>query len=1712
MQKTFDSQNLLKKLPKPFCISDDEINSTYHSLYEKLVESYEKCDFHRIFNLINDSDTIIKFKPTLSEDFKVKFINQLYEIITIYPVKYYMTQLRAVSFLNKFLGKNKRVKGLKLNWKPFYKVMKYYTLNNESFFIRGSDFNESNSINSRKNNSLTCLIELSMKISKYFPDEIETENGKTTTTELLVKKFIPQISANGQYTTAYLLYFRALCPPHKGRYKVYLNYLLNELNDTSKYQTAESIFAMILQSICCNIEDDFSYLIPVVSELISTKVFQNKTSNFPNRDIISSRFFQLSLQQPNVQLLPNILIELFISPPTRKTVLDLLECFSISFKSVVHPSSSNGNPINLVIFLDHLVCSLSKSLRKLSSKKEPKFYFNMKEELGPSKDEIHQFLSITSEMRIMNISKCFNYEPILIETKLDPSTIDRYFEIGIECINLMDAYSVAKSGWTIMTALMNSIDKYEKIRENFESLFQFAIDNLYRQELQLVISHFLNIALIKVPFNRNKTLEGCEFINFPTLAYSFFSTLINILKSLPSMNGETTTLNQSFSESIILSIITLLQYCDDEVMSELLPIFTSLPYDEDVAHCAYFVEIMTANYCFFATKEQTEAIVNKFKRQLKLQNNHSMFNFLTTILSTSSISNQKTFDSAKQTTDLLLKYTKSEDEKIRKIAWKSILYALNIFNRIVNVKVTLKLEKMKENPLENACLDDFNIEWISNPDLSNLAFEIFDPVFDKLLTIKDSVEINNLLNEVGDEISCAIQLITQFTDGSIEKEINEGFINPIRYIPDVYPKSMQLRDKLIKCALRIIKDFKENDIIISHIINICNGLFTPYFNIKNTKQRESMQLLNQFFKSYDNSKNNYNSCFLYNSLVTQFNNRKQMFIIPLTNELKELLLDISELLDSKYQSVKNSCFHILQNVLPFYNSLTKSIIENMINKADSIQINTIISFFNLMPILDFLINNDELLCKTMLIILNNFDMNDKLHINDLKMFMLNACIFEFSFETPKENNKEYTNLLKKIKESYLNKNQNIKTYNYILILIIFLSMKRVYDVDNKIIEFILKSFTQFDNEIADIAVICFSNAMKRKIILNKERIQVNQFPTIPDFPNILDQVSVILKENGVYFPVTLKTFSSRELLFELNEDYSLEKMPINTKNINKSIIEINEDVKNVFESFKNIEIKWNINEDNKVFDSEFLYDQSNGHYMFKRSFYHKKYQFNNNEILIKNIPYIISSATNSINENNLYSCVRYLYIWEQFALTVGPYSINPLNKILVNFVSQYYSINAIVTSKILFDLIAGFMKNICYWNIDDRISFFKLIALPSITIISLNRNTVPFAEHIITMGNIYNNPFCFAPLIKILYELSPQSANGPLYNRYLISIISKQPSIRPFQFYNSIDQLKTKFIVPFINQMNEYSTNEMNDIIHLAFSLLNCCSFSYKQSPIYSMKVESKKHEILEMFEDIIVKNENKSETRRILIHVFTFLFINFDQSSFDLRSILSPIFIKHLHTIFNLLNSSNIKDEDKFINSVSSFIGDTIFISNTQMEFEFVSSLIKEMMNSSLPMQLILLEPLNKMFECNIFNIPKEDYPKYEDLLLKYGNYEKTKNFGNELRMKIAKILGIFEIRNCTLNCDIFKEKVDPKLIDNEVLKAASIILNSFLFDHADERVTKAFDLMEECCTVKNSKSRDFFKNVSKIFIDRHTEHVIKDAENMLIQYKNMLTPSYLC
>lgn len=149
-----------------------------------------------------------------------------------------------------------------------------------------------------------------------------------------------------------------------------------------------------------------------------------------------------------------------------------------------------------------------------------------------------------------------------------------------------------------------------------------------------------------------------------------------------------------------------------------------------------------------------------------------------------------------------------------------------------------------------------------------------------------------------------------------------------------------------------------------------------------------------------------------------------------------------------------------------------------------------------------------------------------------------------------------------------------------------------------------------------------------------------------------------------------------------------------------------------------------------------------------------------------------------------------------------------------------------------------------------------------------------------------------------------------------------------------------------------------------------------------------------------------------------------------------------------------------------------------------------------------------------NIFTFDDGKYTKYKEMFIKYGRVTKAANLGNELRLKVAQILGIFEIRKCTLKkLDYSSEKVDDSEVNDVILKAGGIVLNSYLFDKVDDDLEIALETLENLCLSKKKGSTNyiFFTSILNIFIARHSRHVIKDAEELVIQCQTKTSPSYI-
>ena len=493
--------DLFQNLPQPYTLTHPQIKIQYQSFYRKLHEYYESNNFIEINDLLNNFNllsplTLLKY-PYATDNLAADLIKLLYQIITTYPIKCYMAQFLAAKFLNQFLEKNDKIPELTFEWHPFYKVF-YYYLYKTPFLVTKVN----------KRNISKTFYSLSNQISRYFSNE-------TDLTDQLLKKFLP-------HNKLYFLKF--IIPSRNGSNEFYFKYIFNILKtNPSRSQFLPHIF----NSIKNNIEDDFTCILPFVSQYISDAIVKDLINDDDNLYNYLNKIFCL----------------LFISPPTRKKIIELFESFMQSFKTYCHPSSKNSESVSE--FIENIVIYLFN-------------YLNKNHSIWPSNGEFHQLLSMTSSINRMNISNICDSSQILYETKFDPLLIDPYFEIGIQCINSVDPISIAKSGWFIMNGLISSIEKSEIIQENFQSLFQTAIDMIHINNLQKNISIFISIAILKVPFNKDKTIQSLQNVNFEELSYSYFTKIISVIRTLSTNKDD---IMDEFRKSILIASNVIFKNC-----------------------------------------------------------------------------------------------------------------------------------------------------------------------------------------------------------------------------------------------------------------------------------------------------------------------------------------------------------------------------------------------------------------------------------------------------------------------------------------------------------------------------------------------------------------------------------------------------------------------------------------------------------------------------------------------------------------------------------------------------------------------------------------------------------------------------------------------------------------------------------------------------------------------------------------------------------------------------------------------------------------------------------------------------------------------------------------------------------------------------------------------------------------------------------------------
>lgn len=219
---------------------------------------------------------------------------------------------------------------------------------------------------------------------------------------------------------------------------------------------------------------------------------------------------------------------------------------------------------------------------------------------------------------------------------------------------------------------------------------------------------------------------------------------------------------------------------------------------------------------------------------------------------------------------------------------------------------------------------------------------------------------------------------------------------------------------------------------------------------------------------------------------------------------------------------------------------------------------------------------------------------------------------------------------------------------------------------------------------------------------------------------------------------------------------------------------------------------------------------------------------------------------------------------------------------------------------------------------------------------SSNPKTANYAVKVISKLSQKNSLYCFALLFKALFVFAPNGPNLPVINRALTSLLIEQVSFKPFFYFELITQLTDKFIQLFIEKFSEYNFNEIDQMIHLLFSFLK--SVCESKISLNFNEIEPKQNIVLEIFNDILEKQIDNNDEKRNLIRSLIYSFNEFNSLRMNAQLLIVNIFHKHFHKIINLMNNSNLKEEEKFLASINSYIQNKFFFYYDDLEYQLIS------------------------------------------------------------------------------------------------------------------------------------------------------------------------------
>jgi hypothetical protein len=988
----------------------------------------------------------VMLKPTVEQ--VKKLLPLFYTIGTTTPLVFPMIQIQIFNLFSVIyrptIHKGVR-QSITLDWKRVYKFLKATVFSN-IYDNMETSVDASN------------FFETILRCSFFFPKEATND---------ILQKYLKKFSPRGLHSSMHVMISTFMIPVHYGNYNTFIFYYLEELKTPFVENEICAILDFFSRIVRWNIHDDFSFLVQTAMMMLNHFIISPSDVDFITPCTFSP-FIHEAFQNLEIDL-SKLVALLFYSPKSRSLIIDQLTKALLKAQYNVHPARSTEKSALFPEFVHYLVTNIDSL--SVSFKMDPdiqEFLPNDKEIeifLTPIVDSLITFVHTFSLSDIRTLGSSISFI-----SRHNSNFTKRFFNYAIQCLSEPDVEDVANHGWCICFSITKQLGKSGLLKENYQKLFDLAVESLHKLEEQKDVARFLRNFIDLSPLNPETSLVQDDFESF---GIRLIQAVLDIGRNLPVISQKLSQVPKSFSDSISALLRVFFVGSSKDVIHALLPILLSAINDQSLHNAVFFLSDLFSLFSIHADKSYVEQLISLLSHNIETCKYIPSIRFYLYIYAFTIKTFYKTVDEMKAGVSCIVSLLSSPIEKMHKNAWNGLAFAF--FNDLTPFVQLYSQEKSLSYHPHEFIADQI----LPNPDFSLIAFEIVKDKLEFLLSSTSPTEVYKTLKPLSVFLEIALMLSPTLLKGTFEPEVPFMLKSPF-YLESNYSDDNKLVSTILYVCVRLMEAFEEHPKIFAKSLIIFQSYFQKQSqsfpaatNQPSILVRDGLKIVNKFKASQ-----------LFTTAFAIFRKNR---LIPFTPVIKKGFLFSLKAGFSSFSNIRE----ISSNFFKFVPSISPTIFDTFFLDLDLSKIpsDELLFFTDYRLVKSTFKTNPKVFAKFSRYFVNEFVALDQ--GSDQFLFeQLDGTFSQKFFETAPSNNPEINNLLLQLP---LDKGEN-KSFLCILCLIIGICIRFVEDVPDQIRTFLIDQCTSPDIYTQQVATSALGILFQRQCKPKSEKVLLSDLP------------------------------------------------------------------------------------------------------------------------------------------------------------------------------------------------------------------------------------------------------------------------------------------------------------------------------------------------------------------------------------------------------------------------------------------------------------------------------------------------------------------------------------------------------------------------------------------------------------------------------------------